>query len=195
VIAAAVRLGLDVPDDIAVVGIDNEEIICENTHPTLSSVCPDFEGAGERSVGLLRRLLDSPRLKPCEEKYNPVRIVRRESTLRMLTHDAAVAKALEDIRLKACGGLTAHDVLASFPMARRRAEIRFRQAVGHSVLDEIQRVRIEKAKELLARNAELSMTAIANFCGYTSATVLCKTFKAHVGSSPSDWRGKIGQTA
>ena len=188
VISAATWMGLSIPNDLVVLGIDDEEIICENTHPTLSSIRPDFEGAGERSVRLLQKLIDSPRLRPREEKYGPVRIVRRESSRRLRTGDTAVLKALETIRLKACSGLTAQDVLAAFPVARRQAEIRFRKAVGRSVLDEIQRIRIERAKELLTGQPELPLKAIANFCGYSSATVLYKTFKAHTGVAPTDWR-------
>lgn len=188
VISAANRMGLSIPNDLAVMGIDDEEIICENTRPTLSSIRPDFEDAGERSVRLLQELIASPRLKPREEKYGSVRIVRRESSQRLRSGDTAVLKALETIRLKACSGLTAQDVLSAFPVARRQAEIRFRRAIGRSVLDEIQRIRIEKAKELLTRQPELPLKAIANFCGYSSATVLYKTFKAHTGVAPSDWR-------
>lgn len=190
VIAAAVHAGLNVPGDIAVIGVDNEEIICENTYPTLSSVQPDFEGAGERSARLLQKLLHSPGLKPCEEQYGPLKLVRRESTLRLNTVDTFVSKALEQIRRKACDGLTAKDVLALFPVARRQAEIRFRHAVGHSILDEIQRVRIEKAKDLLSRREKLSLSAIANFCGYATPAALYKTFTKDTGITPSDWRAR-----
>ena len=188
VISAANHAGLSIPDDLAVVGVDDEEIICEHTQPTLTSVRPDFERAGELAAQLLQRLIDSPRLKPRTERFGPTGVIRRESTRRLQNRDQAVAKALEAIRLRACEGLTAKEVLTLFPVARRMAEIRFRKAVGHSILDEIQRVRIERAKELLRHGDVRDLTAVANFCGYASASVLYKLFMGHVGRSPRDWR-------
>lgn len=188
VIAAASRVGLSVPGDVAVVGIDDEEIICENTQPTLTSIRPDFEALGEESARLLQKIILRQVREPTSVQVGPVKIVRRESTLRLHTSDLLVSQAVDLIRRKACEGLTAQDVLALFPVSRRQAEIRFRRAVGRSILDEIQRVRIEKAKSLLLSREQPNLTAIANFCGYATSSALYKTFTKETGLSPLSWR-------
>lgn len=188
VIAAAIRAGLSVPDDVAVVGVDNELPICENTHPTITSILPDFEYAGEAAAKLLDRIINTPNSRPAHETFGPIRLVRRESARRLAKHDPFVSQAVELIRLKACEGLTAAEVCSRFPMSRRMAEIRFRRVIGHSILDEIQRIRIEKAKELLSRPEMTDLGAITNFCGYATVAALYKVFTAAVGCSPSTWR-------
>ena len=192
VIAAAINVGLAVPGDVAVVGIDDEEIICENTQPTLTSIRPNFEAIGEQSARLLQKIILRQVRKPTSVEVGPVKIVRLESTLRLRTNDEIVSQAVDHIRRKACEGLTAQDVLALFPVSRRQAEIRFRQAVGRSILDEIQRVRIEKAKSLLLSRERPNLTAIANFCGYATSSALYKTFIKETGMSPLSWRTQVG---
>lgn len=171
VAAAAGRLGLGIPDDVALVGVDNDELLCENVNPTLSSVMPDFRAAGGKAAALLDRRMENPRLRPTTETFGPLKLVRRASSHRAKRIDREVLAALELIRREACTGLTARQVVATFPCSRRMAEIRFRAVTGHSVLDEIQSVRREKALELL-KDPTLDRNAVANFCGYASGNAL-----------------------
>ena len=169
--AAASRAGLNIPEDIALVGVDNDELLCENTNPTLSSVMPDFRAAGEKAAGLLARRMADPKCRPTAETFGPLRLVRRASSNRAKRIDREVLAALDLIRREACNGLKAKDVFSCFPCSRRMAEIRFRAATGKSPLEAIHAVRREKALELLA-DPTRDRTAISNLCGYSSANAL-----------------------
>ena len=171
VAAAAGRARFGIPADIALVGVDNDELLCENTNPTLSSVMPDFHSAGEKAAALLARLIADPKSRPAAETFGPLRLVRRASTSRARRVDREVIAALDLIRRESCNGLKARDVAACFACTRRMAEIRFRAATGRSPLEAIQDVRRAKAEELLKDPAR-DRTAIANLCGYSSANAL-----------------------
>ena len=171
VAAAASRAGLNIPEGIALVGVDNDELLCENTKPTLSSVMPDFRSAGEKAAAMLARLMANPKCRPTAETFGPLKLVRRTSTNRSKRIDRDVLAALDLIRREACNGLRARDVFASFACTRRMAEIRFRAATGKSPLEAIQEVRHAKAKELL-KDSTRDRNAIANLCGYSSANAL-----------------------
>ena len=171
VAAAASRTELKIPDEIAIVGVDNDELLCENTKPTLSSVMPDFHSAGGKAAALLARIMANPKVRPTSETFGPLRLVRRSSTNRAKHTDREVLAALDLIRREACNGLKARDVFASFTCTRRMAEIRFRAATGKSPLKVIQEIRRTKAEELL-KNPTRDRNAIANLCGYSSANAL-----------------------
>ena len=178
VAAAAARNGLKIPDTIALVGVDNDELLCENTKPTISSVMPDFRSAGEKAAAMLARIMANPRCRPTSETFGPLRIVRRSSTNRSKRTDREVLAALDLIRREACNGLKARDVFACFPCTRRMAEIRFRAATGKSPLETIQDIRRAKAEELL-RDPTRDRTAIANLCGYSSANALANFLRRY----------------
>ena len=171
VIAAASRSGMNIPEDIAVVGVDNDELICENTNPTLSSVMPDFRSAGEMAAEMLERRMAKSKMRPITETFGPLRLMRRASTNRFKNVDREVLAALDLIRRESCNGLKARDVAARFSCTRRMAEIRFRAATGKSMLEAIHEVRRDKALELLS-DQSLDRTSIANLCGYSSANAL-----------------------
>jgi len=188
VLTAAAQAGLDVPREIAVCGVDNFEPICESTTPSLTSVRPDFLLAGElaaRTVGEI--IAHGSRRKSIRLTFGPASVVRRASTRTSGRYDPQVTAALELIRRRACEGISSADVVSSFKCSRRMAEMRFRQIVSHSILDEIQAVRLEKAKELLSNSGQ-DISAIANFCGFKSSNSLCKFFRQETGVSPSAWR-------
>ena len=184
IITAARIAKLAVPDEVSVIGIDNDEELCESSVPSLSSVEPDFFRAGVLAAEGLANLTERRTHKPIRTTYPPLQIVRRESTRRLPKCDKSVSDALEFIRREACGGLAAQDAFRLFPCSRRMAEIRFRAATGRSVLEEIRAVRLAKAKELLS-GPPLKLDAVANFCGYKSAAAFSIFFKAETGLSPS----------
>ena len=187
IITAARIAGLSVPDEVAVIGIDNDEELCESSVPSLSSVEPDFFRSGVMAAEALNELMSRQERKPIRTTYPPLRIVRRKSTMRFEKTDKAVSDALELIRREACNGLSARDVFRFFSCSRRMAEIRFRAATGRSVLEEIRAVRLAQAKELLS-GPPLKLEAVANFCGYKSAVAFSIFFKAETGVSPAKWR-------
>lgn len=181
-ISAARIAGLAVPDDVAVIGIDNEEELCEATSPTLSTVEPDFRAAGRLAAEALADMIAGK--PPARLVYPPLGLRRRGSTSRFARPDADVSRAVELIRREACRGLSARDVVAGFSCGRRMAEIRFRTLTGRSMLEEIRAVRLARARELLAKG-RLSVDAIASFCGYKSVAAFSVFFKSETGVSPS----------
>ena len=187
IIRACHLIHMEVPDDIAVVGIDNDEELCESAHPSISSIDVGFAAAGLTAAEKLDMLMSSPDIAPLQVKCPPLCLVRRKSTRRFKRHDNDVSKAVERIRREACGGLSALDITKDFSCSRRMAEIRFRKVIGCSILQEIRRVRLETAQRLL-RNPGLGMNFIANQCGYSSSTVFSIFFRAETGISPSEWR-------
>jgi len=173
VIAACAQAGLDVPDDVAVIGVDNVEGVCETTQPALSSLAPDLVAFRTATYELLRGLIETPdATAPRMATIPPLDIVRRTSTRRLAKTDPSVLAACELIRRNACDGLRARDVAATFPCGRRMAEIRFRAAVGHSILDEIRAVRQARARELRAESPDRSREVVASLCGYSSRSSL-----------------------
>lgn len=192
VASACTAAGLRLPDDIALIGVSNEESLCEGQAVTLSSIAMNYAAGGRLAVEKLARLAAG-----CEDAgpavYSPLWVVRRASTTRLGRTDEAVTRALERIRREACGGLAARDVLKGFECSRRSAETRFRAAVGRSILEEIRRVRLEASKRLLVEG-HTTIDAIAFQCGYASSAAFSTFFRAETGTTPTKWRNSA-QTA
>lgn len=189
VLSAVAALELSVPDDIAVLGVDNYADICESTRPTLSSIEPDFRGGGRQAALLLQELCRSShgRSAPGHQTFGPLRVVRRASTRILKAHDREVEAALLRIRNEACNGLTAAQVLSAFSCSRGRAEIRFRAVTGHSILEEIHAVRLARAQDLLSR-PHLQLKVLHAFCGFKTPCALQKFFLKETGMTLGTWR-------
>lgn len=182
-------LGIAVPDDVLVLGIDNDESLCEHVSPTLSSVCPNFEEAGFQAAALLgARLAEGCAFAGARSRFFAAEgLVRRQSTRRLPRTSAVVSKALELVRLRACSGLRPRDVFAELGCSRRTAELRFRELTGHSVQEEILMARLARVKQLLAR-ADVPLETIAQRCGWKSTAQLRVLFKAAEKVSMRAWR-------
>ena len=194
VLEAATSLGLKVPEDLMIIGTDNEEFFCESTRPMLSSVSQDFVSAGEKAVEMVETLLNDPSAAPIHETFKEVRIVSRASTRRSKKHDHAATEALDMIRERAISGITAAEALSCFSCSRRLAEKRFREATGRSVMDEIHAVQIERAKEL-AVNPLTKLTVIPQMCGHRSSPYFQRLFKRLVGCTMNEYRERTRKTA
>ena len=179
--------GIDIPNDIAIVGVDDNESLCENAVPTLSSVRPDFRQGGRFAARLLARMMRGGRSAHRETVFGVSGITRRGSTRVFKRRDAEVSAALERIWAPDGVSLSPKDVLAGFSCSRRNAEIRFRQATGKSVLEEIVAARMSRAKTLL-EGTTLSIPEIAAQCGYRYSTNFRDAFRAATGLNPLAWR-------
>ena len=178
---------ISVPEDIAVIGVDDNEEVCENTLPTLTSIHPDFRQGGRFAARLLaRKLLGHSKPLPKTE-FAVSGITRRGSTRRFKRKDSCVADALERIWKPGGERLTAKDIVAGFPCSRRNAEIRFRLATGHSILEELAQARIRIARQLLT-DTKLPVSAVAERCGYRSIAHFRDTFRKVTGYNPLEWR-------
>lgn len=187
VIAAANDLKLAIPEDIAVVGIDNDEIRCECTRPPLASISPDFEESGRLAVHLLARRIRCPQMKPVVELFGNAPFVRRASARVFARRDYSVTKAVEYIRLHAKDGIDVDDVACAMNTGRRTAEDRFRRFAGHSIRDELAAVRLELAQRLLSDPC-IALDEVAHGCGYSDVCVFRRFFKRQTGQPPCAWR-------
>ena len=191
-VASACRLlGLSVPNDVALVGVDNDEELCERQSPTISSVALDYFAAGRIAAETLDSFLQNRGRKSAKEMmrtYPPGPVFRRMSTRLFAKKDKAIGAAVELIRREACKGIAAHDVLGTIPCSRRMAELRFRAATGHSTLEEILAIRMDMAKQLLSQRNPLPIDVIASRSGYKSIAAFSKVFRDKNGMSPTAWR-------
>ena len=184
----ALRQGFDIPNDFLFIGIDNDPLICEHANPTLTSVLPGFEQAGYRLAELLDRRIRNPDAPPEHLTYSPVGLIQRESSRLLVKSDARVRRALAFIRENALRhGLSTGDVASVMGCSRSLADLRFREAVGHTIHAEINSLRLEHAYELL-RNPNQSIAPIANLCGYASEPFFKRLFKATTGMTMREWR-------
>lgn len=175
--------GIRVPEEISVIGVDNDEPLCENIRPSLTSILPDFEAAGFLAVKTMAARFHSPQMKPVQRSFGPLMVIRRGSTHLLHRKFPHVEDALALIRERACEGLRSRDVVACMKVSRRLAEMRFREMRGHSILDEIQSVRIERARQLL-QTSHGSIKTIANMCGYSSEAAFRKTYQKILHEKP-----------
>ena len=183
VLSCCKALGIDVPGEFAVIGADDDVRLCENAHPSLTSVRVDYEGAGRMAAQLLDECMrNAGRQKPLCRKFSALGVVRRASTRRIANADRRILCALEFIRLNACTGAEPPDVVKAMGCSRRMADILFRKVMGHTILDEIHSVRLDRVKALL-KQGNMAFSALPDFCGYSSLDVLRRVFKARTGMS------------
>ena len=186
VVCAARAAGRAIPRELTLVGADGWGDSGGGTPITgVSSVQLDFELAGYLAAQLLADAAGAPDRRV--RSFGPLCVLRHESTGGRGRRDPHVLKAVEIIRREACEGLTAAGLAARIPGSRKHFERRFREAMGHSVLDEILDVRLQTAKDLLSK-AGIPIGAIADFCGFGSQVELRILFRARTGMSLRDWR-------
>lgn len=191
-VAAARAARISIPHDLTLLGVDNNEAICETTVPTISSIQLDHERAGFLAAKLIGEKIShrcGPET-PCDGNaytVGPLMAVRRKSTGGRGRHEKFVLEAIDMIRREACDGLTAEKLAARFECSRWLFEMRFREATGHSVLNEIQHIRLEKVFTLLAQT-DTAIGAISSFCGWKTDLALQKFFRSRTGMTMRDWR-------
>ena len=179
-------LGLRVPDDIAVIGVDNDAILCENVAPTLSSIEPDFEGSGAMAVDLVEESVRNPAAPARCVSFGVRQVVHRRSTMRIAGRCARVAEASEFIRLHCAEPIGADDVAKRLGCSRRHADQLFVRSSGMTVREAILGARLERAAEALSRpNCRVSLVAEA--CGFGSDVSFRRMFAARYGASPKAW--------
>ena len=183
VIEAGARLGIPIPAELAVVGVDDTEIFCESQTPTLTSVRASFTSAGRAAAQLLARKLANPRMKGAVASFEASGVTRRQSTRRVEVRGTNFGKALEFIRRGAASGVGVDDVAAVMGCSRRNAEMLFRKWAGRTILGEIHAARIELAKRLLADGA-IRLGTLHERCGFKSASTFRRVFTEFAGASP-----------
>ena len=185
----ATRSGISIPGQIAIMGTDNDLQMCESAAPTLTTIELDFEYAGRTAASELMRIINAPSA-PDQAKhlqYGTRDIIERASTRDVSGASRIVSAACEYINPKATdGSLRLNDIAEHIHVSPRILQMRFAEVLGHSVVDEISKVKLAAVKDLLA-TTDLPIADIAMRCGYT-AHHLVNFFKQKFGCSMSAWR-------
>ncbi len=180
------------PEEVGIIGVDNDELLCELSDPTLSSVEPDTEKIGYEAARLLERMIKED-LKTHERFFiAPKGVVERDSTNSIAIEDPLVAKALYYIRNKIPSVPTIEEVAKAVFTSRRTLERRFQKALGCSPNEEITRLRIDRIKDLL-RTTNLSLYQIAAQCGFDHPEYMSVQFKKKTGQTPGEYRKEASQ--
>jgi LacI family transcriptional regulator len=181
------QLGLHIPEQVALLGVDDDEMECPLTSPPLSSVAIPAERIGYEAAKLLDRMMSGERPPKTPLSLPPLCIVTRQSTDTMAISDPVVLAALRHIRQHAAERITVGSVVRETGCGRRELERHFRRVLGRSVLTEIRITRVERAKEIL-QSTNLPMPAIAAQAGFASPERFAVVFRRLVGMSPSAYR-------
>lgn len=194
--AAACRgLGIDVPGDIAILGVDNEDILCELSVPPLSSIMLDCEGIGFQAAALLAARLDGRQKHADQDRPGPIlvaprELVERASTRRIDCGDPLVEQAVTMIRARPSRHIVVADLLRAIPASRRSLELRFRRALGRSIHQEILRARVDRARELL-RETTRTVAVVATESGFSNTQRFHEAFRRLVGRTPAAYRRSV----
>lgn len=192
VIDAANRIELAVPEQAAVIGVDDDGLLCELSDPPLTSVIPNAERIGFEAAAMLDAMMRGEQVPIGVTKIEPLGIATRQSTDTMAMEDEVVAESLHVIRQQACQGLTVPRLLKILPgnLSRTTLERRFRVALGHSPQAEIRHAQIIRVKQLLAET-DLSLDRISELAGFRHSEYLSFAFKRDVGETPGQYRRRV----
>ena len=182
------QFDIAVPEQVAVLGVDDDRLICELSEPTLSSIIPDTKRTGYEAAALLDRMMSGETVKTDQPLITqPLGVQVRASTDTLAIDDEPIARALGYIRRHATANIRVVDVLQHVALSRRSLEHRFKKLLGHTPAQEIQRVRVNRIKELLTET-ELSIGEIANRTGFEYGEYMAAAFKREVGCTPTEFR-------
>jgi LacI family transcriptional regulator len=184
--------GLRVPEDVALVGADNDVLECELISPPLSSVMIPWEEIGRNAATLVRLALGNQRIARRRVVISPVTVVTRRSSNVLAVDDDLVEGAVAWIRSHADRRLTVAMVARAVGGGRQRLERRFRRALDRTIQDEIRRAHVETAKHWLA-TTRIAMTEVAKRSGFSSASLLSVAFRREVGTPPGAYRRRVQQ--
>ena len=187
VLEAARAADIQVPEELAVLGADNDVVRCELAMPPLSSVARGAFQAGFCAAKHLAQRLGDPAAPTCDLRIEPAGIVTRRSTDVLAIANHAVAAAVRHIADHACDGLTVAEVLPHAGVSRAQLEKKFRQYLGRSPQAEIRRVQVARIRNLLA-NTNLPLKRIAELTGFDYMEYMCVVFRRLTGVTPGAFR-------
>jgi LacI family transcriptional regulator len=178
--------GIFVPEEVAVLGVNDDELICELANPPLSSVMHNARRIGYEAAAMLDQFMSGKKVTS-DIVLAPLGVHSRKSTDLLAIEDPEVAKAVRFIREHACEGIRVENVLEEVAMSRRSFEKRFRQALGRPPHTEIRRVQLERVGQLLVES-DFKLQKIAEVAGFSSAQYLAGLFHRKMGMTPGAWR-------
>ncbi|GIG88581.1 AraC family transcriptional regulator [Plantactinospora endophytica] len=187
VLEACKIAGLAVPDSVAVLGVDNDELMCNLTTPALSSIQPDTTRTGFLAASLLDQMMSGQALDPCLHLIPPLRVETRQSSDILAVADPVVARALQLIRDRVDEGIPVSAVQRHVGLSRRALDYRFLRVLGRTVHEEITRVRMERLADLLIRT-DWTLPRLAERLNFSHAEYMGVAFKKYSGKSPGEYR-------
>ena len=184
---ACTQLQIKIPDEVAILGVDNDEFLCSFSNPPLSSIAVPGEQIGFAAAKMLDSLMGQESLRCPSQLIQPTHVVERQSTDIVAINDRLVSQILKFIRMHFASPIGVADIAKEFDTSRRKIERRFRQKIGRTILEEIRSVRITHAKELLANTSE-SVERVAEQSGFSSGRRFATVFRQSNDMSPSEFR-------
>lgn len=183
-------LDLDIPDDVGVIGVDNDDAISPLSDPPLSSVRPDAERVGYRAAEILETMMSGSPAPDDIEFVSPETVVQRLSTQVIAVEDREVARVCRFIREHACDGIDVNDVAEFTSLSRRQLERRFRSELNRTPHEEITAVQIDRVKQLL-RESDMTLEQLAPLVGYSHKERLGAVFRRECGETPGAYRRRM----
>jgi LacI family transcriptional regulator len=187
VLTVCQELGLLVPEDVALIGVDNDELMCELTNPPLSSIEQGARTIGYQAAALLDQLMAGGKAERSKFLVQPEGIVTRRSSDALAIDDAEVAAALRFIRQHACKGIQVCDVVQAVAISRTALMTRFKALLGRTIHAEIQRVQIDHVRQLMAAT-DLPLNRVVLQTGFRYLQQMITVFRRHTGQTPGEYR-------
>lgn len=184
---ACASAGLQIPEEVAIICGEDDELFCQISYPPLSAVDCGPERVGYESAALLSRCLAGETVETTPIHISPVSVLSRHSTDVLAMDDRELARALEYLRNHAYESLQISDVLRQVPLSRRALELRFRKTLGRSPAAELRRLRFNKAKSLLT-NTNWPMPKIAAASGFSQTEIMNRIFRRELQQTPTQFR-------
>jgi LacI family transcriptional regulator len=184
--------GAQVPSQVGILGIDNDELLCRLCSPQLSSIDAGATTVGYEAARILQRAINGHRPPP-PIAVPPVRVIVRESSDFVPADDPNVAAAVRYIRQNTGDGINVKQLMQHLPVCRRKLELAFRKFLGRTIHEEMVQARLDRATRLLV-DGQLSLARIAEECGMGHPSRLNHLLKDHTGLTPQQYR-KAHQTA
>jgi LacI family transcriptional regulator len=183
--------GIKVPDEVAVIGVNNDRILCELSDLLLSSVDPDASRIGYEAAAVLHRLIERRGPVPKTTLIAPRGVVARQSTDMLTFANPELVQIVRYLRDHACKGLTVDTLVRRMAVSRATLCRWFASHLGHSPVEEMARVRVERVKELLATTT-LRLEEVARRCGFDHSETMYRLFKRATGQTPGEYRSAHG---
>jgi LacI family transcriptional regulator len=185
---ACQEAGLRIPDDVALIGMDNDEIVCEHSAPTLTSISRSSERVGWEAAALLERLMEGEEAPREDVFLEPDGVVARQSTDKLYCQDPVAQRAVDYMRANLRSQFSVADLASHTAVSKRTLEMRFREEMGVSPHDFLSRLRVKRAQALFLQPQKRTVEQIATECGFGTVPTLYAAFQRISGKSLTDFR-------
>lgn len=188
-IDACNSIGIKMPGEVAIIGVDNDEIICNLNTPSLTSIHVDIENGGYRTAGLIDRIVNDRSTRVEDIVLKPVKVVSRISTASYATDDTQIMNAIQFIHQNLTKKISVSDVMKEAALSRRLLERRFKAVTGESIYQYISRNKVKLFADMLLDTNDQVITVALNL-GENDSKSISRKFKAAYGMAPNEWREK-----